>query len=132
MIDLAVGFVMGVAFTGLVTQFTNSFLEPLIRLASGGRGIGAGTFEIRGVTFDWSAFVNAVITFLLTAAALYFLVVMPMNKLAERRRRGQEPPPAAPSEEVLLLTQIRDLLAAGARVPAQGGPADQADRPADR
>ena len=53
------------------------------------------------------------ITFLLTAAALYFLVVFPMNKLAERRKRGEEPPPAAPSEEVKLLTEIRDALVAG-------------------
>lgn len=118
-VELAVGFVMGVAFTTVVEQFTASFLNPLIRLASGGRGINAGAVVIRDIPFDWSAFVNAVFTFLLTAAVLYFFLVMPMNKLAERRRRGDEPPPELPSEEVLLLTEIRDLLAAG-RVPQQG------------
>ena len=110
-VDLAVGFVMGIAFTAVVTQFTASFLEPLIRVMTGGEEIG-GTFTVRGEVFDWAAFVNAVITFLLTAAAVYFVVVLPMNKLAERRRRGEEPPPQAPSEEVLLLTEIRDQLAA--------------------
>jgi large conductance mechanosensitive channel len=111
-VDLAVGIVIGAAFTTVVTQLTRSFLEPLIRVASGGEGIKAGGFEIRDVYFDVAAFLNAVIAFLLTAAALYFLVVLPMNKLAERRRRGEEPPPAAPSEEIKLLTEIRDALLA--------------------
>lgn len=75
------------------------------------------------------------ITFLITAAALYFLVVYPMNKLAERRRRGEEPPPAAPSEEVKLLTEIRDALVA-ARVPEQQRSAIdnlvEKDRPSER
>ncbi|GIF52445.1 large conductance mechanosensitive channel [Asanoa ferruginea] len=118
-VDLAVGIVIGAAFTGVVTQFTKSFLEPLIRLLSGGSGIHAGAPTIRGVPFDWAAFINIVITFLLTAAALYFLVVYPMNRLAERRRRGEEPPPAAPSEEIKLLTEIRDALVAGRQVPGQ-------------
>jgi large conductance mechanosensitive channel len=117
-VDLAVGFVMGVAFTTVVTQFSASFLLPLIELASGGEGVAAGTWTVRGVVFDWAAFVNAAIAFILTAAVVYFLVVLPMNKLAERRRRGEEPPPEAPSEDVLLLTEIRDLLAAG-KVPQQ-------------
>jgi len=121
-VDLAVGIVIGAAFTGLVNQFTKSFLEPMIKLLSGGRGVDAGVAKIRGVVFDYSAFINAIITFLLTAAALYFLVVLPMNKLAERRKRGEEPEPEAPSEEVRLLTEIRDaLVAAGA--PARSGSA---------
>jgi large conductance mechanosensitive channel len=75
---------------------------------------------VHGVVFTYGDFINALLTFLLTAAALYFLVVFPMNKLAERRKRGEEPPPAAPSEEVKLLTEIRDaLLSGGNRTPAQ-------------
>ena len=115
-IELAVGFVMGVAFTTVVTQFTASFLEPSIRLISGGEGLAAGTFTIRGVEFDWAAFLNAAITFVLTALTLYFLVVLPMNKAAERRKRGEQGPPKAPSDEVRLLTEIRDAL-----VPARAG-----------
>ena len=109
-VDLAVGVVIGAAFTAVVTAFTNAFLKPLIQLISGGRGLDAGTFKIRDVPFDYASFINALITFLLTAAALYFLVVFPLNKLAERRKRGEEPPPESPSEEVKLLTEIRDAL----------------------
>jgi len=126
-VDLAVGIVIGAAFTSVVTQLTKSFLEPLIRvitlLVTGKEGIQGTAPKLRGVPFDWPAFLNALITFVLTAAALYFLVVLPMNKLAERRRRGEEPPPAAPSEEIKLLTEIRDaLVGAGAR-PADAAPA---------
>jgi large conductance mechanosensitive channel len=112
-VDLAVGIVIGAAFTAVVTAFTAAFLKPLIQLMSGKQGVGAGAFKVRGVAFDWASFINACITFLLTAAVLYFLVVFPLNKLAERRARGEEPPPSAPSEEVKLLTEIRDALVTG-------------------
>ena len=124
-VDLAVGIVIGAAFTTVVTQFTNSFLKPLIQLTGGNTGLNAGTWPVGDVLFDWAAFINALITFLLTAAALYFLVVLPMNKLAERRRRGEEPPPAAPSEEVKLLTEIRDSLVAAGRSSGQHGDVPQ-------
>ncbi|MFE9202562.1 large conductance mechanosensitive channel protein MscL [Micromonospora sp. NPDC007230] len=129
-VDLAVGVVIGAAFTGVVTQLTKSFLEPLVRvvvalLTGSDNGITGSIPTFRGIPFDWVAFLNAVITFLLTAAALYFLVVFPMNKLAERRRRGEEPPPKAPSEEIKLLTEIRDALLAGNHAtPAQRGALD--------
>ncbi|MFG3697968.1 large conductance mechanosensitive channel protein MscL [Micromonospora sp. NPDC047620] len=124
-VDLAVGVVIGAAFTAVVTQLTNSFLKPLIALITlviTGRegGLQGTAWKVRGVEFDWISFINAIITFALTAAALYFLVVFPMNKLAERRKRGEEPPPTAPSEEVKLLTEIRDaLVAAGHATPGQ-------------
>ncbi|MET7864203.1 large conductance mechanosensitive channel protein MscL [Micromonospora taraxaci] len=119
-VDLAVGIVIGAAFTGVVTQLTKSFLEPLIKMMGGGSGLSAGRWTIGGQAFEWAAFINALITFLLTAAVLYFFVVYPMNKLAERRQRGEEPPPAAPSEEVKLLTEIRDaLVSAGHTTPGQ-------------
>jgi large conductance mechanosensitive channel len=123
-IDLAVGIVIGAAFTAVVTAFTDSFLKPVIARASGGGdALSAGKIKIgAGQALDYATFINAVITFVLTAAVVYFLVVYPMNKLAERRRRGEEPPPAAPSEEIRLLTDIRDALvqmnAAGGRRPA--------------
>lgn len=116
-VDLAVGIVIGAAFTAVVTAFTKAFLEPLIRLMSGGNGVQAGAFKVRGIAFDWASFINACITFLITAAALYFLVVYPLNKLAERRARGEEPPSAAPSEEIKLLTEIRDALITGRAAP---------------
>ena len=125
-VDLAVGIVIGAAFTAVVASFTNAFLKPTIQLVSGGQGVQAGAFKVRGIPFDWASFINACITFLITAAALYFLVVFPINKLAERRARGEEPPPTAPSEEVKLLTEIRDALVSGRAMP--GATSDVAHR----
>jgi large conductance mechanosensitive channel len=107
-IDLAVGIVIGVAFTALVAAFTSAFIEPLIKLLGGGGQLG-GSFSVNGVEFNWASFVNAVITFLITAAALYFFVVLPMNKWSERRKRGVEEEHAV-SDEVRLLQEIRDTL----------------------
>jgi large conductance mechanosensitive channel len=116
-VDLAVGIVIGAAFTTVVTTFTNAFLKPLIQLIGGDTGVNAGAWTVGQIKFDYASFVNALITFLLTAAVLYFLVVFPLNKLAERRARGEEPPPAAPSEEIKLLTEIRDALITGRAAP---------------
>ena len=116
-VDLAVGIVIGAAFTAVVTAFTNAFLKPLIQLLGGDSGVNAGSWMVGDVKFDYASFVNALITFLLTAAVLYFLVVFPLNKLAERRARGEEPPSAAPSEEIKLLTEIRDALITGRAAP---------------
>ena len=109
-VDLAVAVVIGAAFTAVVSQFTASFLEPLIALVGGG-GLTGGTFTINDQVFDWAAFVNAVITFVLTAAVVYFVVVTPMKRLMERRAAGEEPGPVAPTQ-VELLVEIRDLLRA--------------------
>lgn len=125
-VDLAVGVVVGVAFNTLIAQFTASFLTPLIK-AIGGGGLKAGKWVVNDQVMDWGAFVNALISFVLTAAVLYFLVVLPMNWLAARRAAGEEPEPPAPSEEVQLLTEIRDALvarerAAGTEPPAVSSP----------
>ena len=77
----------------------------------GGGGVDGGTVTVNGQQFTWGAFVNAVITFVLTAAVLYFLVVAPMKRILERRQRGEEPGPVAPPQ-VELLVEIRDLLRA--------------------
>jgi large conductance mechanosensitive channel len=107
-VDLAVAVVIGAAFTALVTAFTESFLKPLIQLLGGGGEFG-GSFVVNGVEFDYASFINAVITFVLTAAVIYFLVVLPLKTISERRKRGEESGPAEPTD-VELLTEIRDLL----------------------
>jgi large conductance mechanosensitive channel len=108
-IDLAIAVVVGAAFTGIITQFTKSFIEPIIKLIGGG-GVHGGAFIVNSVAFDWGAFINAVINFLIIAALLYFLIVLPMNKLIARRRRGEVSEVAATPEDVALLREIRDLL----------------------
>jgi large conductance mechanosensitive channel len=131
-IDLAVGIVIGAAFTGLVTNFTDAFINPLLRVFSGGDKVHTGgTFTVHQVPFPWSNFVNALVGFLITAAVLYFLVVTPMNMINERRRRGIEPAPKIPSDETKLLMEIRDLLAAnGVPRPTGEDRVEPAGRPA--
>ena len=109
-VDLAVAVVVGTAFTLLVGSFTDSFLEPLIGLVGGG-GVDGGVLTVNGQDFTWGAFLNEVITFVLTAAVVYFVVVLPMKAVVERRRRGEEPGPVEPTQ-VELLVEIRDLLRA--------------------
>jgi large conductance mechanosensitive channel len=117
-VDLAVAVVIGTAFTALVTSFTRSFLQPLIGLVGGG-GVDGGIAIVNGQKFTWGAFVNALITFVITAAVVYFVVVLPMKALLERRRRGEEPGPTLPTQ-VELLVEIRDLLRAQQGGPVQG------------
>jgi large conductance mechanosensitive channel len=107
-VDLAVAVVIGAAFTAVVTSFVSSFLTPLIALVGGGGKLG-GKWEVNGQFFTWGAFVSAVIGFLLTAAVVYFLVVLPVHRLLERVVKGDEPAPVGPTE-IELLVEIRDLL----------------------
>jgi large conductance mechanosensitive channel len=107
-VDLAVAVVIGAAFTGVVNQFRDSFLTPLIGLFGGGGQL-AGEWHIAGQTFLWGKFLSSVITFLITAVVIYFLVVLPVHRLFQRLARGEEPHPVGPSE-IELLVEIRDLL----------------------
>jgi large conductance mechanosensitive channel len=113
-IELAVAVVIGAAFNDVVKSFTDGFLQPLIKL-TGGIGVDDKNqgLKVGSQYLAWPAFLNAVLGFVLTAATVYFLVVVPMNKLAERRKRGVEPESAAPADDIRLLTEIRDLLATG-------------------
>ena len=109
-VDLAVGVVIGAAFGAVVTAFTNAFLNPLIKLLTGGAKVG-GKFMVSGVAFDYGSFVTALITFVLTAAVIYFFVITPVNKLKDRVSKG-DPSAAAPepTAEEKLLGDIRDAL----------------------
>lgn len=108
-IDLAVAVVIGGAFTALVAVFTRSLIQPLINLAMGG-GVDGGKVVINGQVFDFGAIVNGAITFLITAAVVYFVFVLPMNKYKERFGKTEAEEEIA--EEVQLLREIRDSLAA--------------------
>ena len=114
-VDLAVAVVIGTAFVALVTAFTEAFINPLLVAAGGGevaQGLGVQIRSGNAATFiDVGGFITACITFLITAAVVYFFIVVPMTKLQEMRARGQEPEPEAVPEDVLVLKEIRDLLA---------------------
>jgi len=109
-VDLAIAVVVGAAFTGIVTQLTKSFIQPLIQVFGGG-GVHGGAFVIHGVAFDWAAFINAVINFLIIAAGLYFLIVHPINRInAHRHHAEAKSTPTPDAENLILLREIRDLL----------------------
>lgn len=109
-IELAVAVVIGTAFAALIKQFTESFITPLISVFTGGGDVG-GQFVVRGEVFSYGAFIGAVVTFLITAAVVYFLVVVPMNRILDRYSKSALEELAEPSEAELL-TEIRDLLRA--------------------
>jgi large conductance mechanosensitive channel len=90
-VDLAVAVVIGVAFGAVITAFVADILTPLIAAIFGKPDFSALTFTVNHSEFLYGSFINAVISFFFIALAIYFAVVMPLNKLAERRERGQDP-----------------------------------------
>ena len=114
-IDLAVAVVIGTAFTALVAALTTAVIQPVINVV-GGKGSDGIGFEILSGTpatyVNISLLINAIIAFVITAAVVYFVFVVPSKKMAERRAAGIEPEEEAPAEDIVLLREIRDALAA--------------------
>lgn len=118
-VELAVAVVVGAAFQKVVDTFVSAIVTPLINAAGNPQTSGLG-FSIRNDSaemakntfINFSTIINALIVFIMTAAVVYFVFVLPMNKLSERRKRGIEPEPEAPAEDILLLQEIRDELRA--------------------
>ena len=108
-VELAVAVVIGAAFGAVVASFVENLMTPLIAAIFGKQDFSDLSFTINGSVFRYGAFVNALITFLTVAAAVFFFVVRPYNWLQERRAKGEEAPPE-PTEEVKVLSEIRDLL----------------------
>ena len=114
--DMAVGVIIGAAFGNIVTSLTENFINPLIAVITGGSGedgvqVG-GQFTVRGVAFNYGAFISAVINFLIIALIL-FCMIKAMNKAMEAGKKKEEEKPAEPpqpTKEEELLTEIRDLL----------------------
>lgn len=107
-IDLAVGVIIGAAFGGIVDSLTKDIITPMIALAGGQPDFSAWKVWTLGV----GNFVNAVVNFLIKAAALYFVIVLPFNNFAARLAAAPAPPPPPPPTEEYL-REIRDLLAKG-------------------
>ncbi|RDI31054.1 large-conductance mechanosensitive channel protein MscL [Lentzea flaviverrucosa] len=113
-VDLAVAVVIGTAFTAIVTAFTTSLIKPLISSlgSTETKGLGIQLREGKEDTYlDFSNVINATINFVIVAAVVYFVLVLPIQKIQERRKRGEEAGPSEPTN-VELLIEIRDLLAA--------------------
>ena len=85
LVDLAVAVVIGVAFTAVVTAFVNSLITPLIKAIFGGKNQFAGLyFTLNGSKFTYGAFLNALLSFVIIAAVVFFLVIKPVNSLSAR------------------------------------------------
>ena len=91
-LDLAVAVVMGGAFGVVVTALVKDLLTPLIAALVGKPDFSAITFEVNACKFLIGDFINALISFILIAAAVYFFVILPMNAFLARMRRGETPP----------------------------------------
>jgi large conductance mechanosensitive channel len=127
-VDLAIAVVIGTAFAKVVDTMVSSIVQPVLN-ALPGVSVNGLSYAIRGglaskTTISFAAIINALIVFLLTAAVVYFVFVIPMTKIQALRASGQTPEPAAVPEATLLLREIRDAL--GAR-PTEGtaGPTPQ-------
>jgi large conductance mechanosensitive channel len=107
-IDLAVAFVIGLAVIGLIQAIVEGLITPLIAALFGEPNLNSvGTFTLNDATFSIGLVLTALVNFVLIAAAVYFLIVLPMNKLREMRAKDETAPPT----EIELLTEIRDALA---------------------
>jgi large conductance mechanosensitive channel len=91
-VDLAVGFVIGAAFAAVVKGLVDGFITPLIALAAGKPDFSGIHFDVNGTQFPIGGFIAALFMFVLTAAAVYFFVVLPMNTFMARVKRGEAQP----------------------------------------
>ena len=91
-IDLAVAVVMGGAFGAVVTALVKDLITPLIAAIVGKPDFSGIFFTVNGSKFMIGEFINAIISFLLIGAAVYFFVVLPVNTLVARMKRGEAPP----------------------------------------
>ena len=90
-IDLAVAVVIGAAFGAVITSFVTNVLNPLIAAIVGKPDFSAFNATINGGLISYGLFLNSLISFLLIAGAVYYLIVLPMNALKARQARGQAP-----------------------------------------
>ena len=109
-VDLAVAVVVGAAFGAVVTALVQDLITPLIAAIGGKPNFGNLAFTINDSRFAYGDFINAIVSFVIISAAVFFLVVRPVGALMERRKAGLEPEAEAVPEDVVLLGEIRDLL----------------------
>ncbi|WP_112242482.1 large conductance mechanosensitive channel protein MscL [Kribbella monticola] len=116
-LDLAIAFVMGTAFATVVKTVVDNLVAPLIASIGGTNAIGLAFHIVDGnekSIVDVGAIINALIVFVLTAAVVYFVLVVPMKKIQERRAAaasgGVEPEPEPLTTDQQLLVEIRDAL----------------------
>jgi len=101
-VDLAIAVMIGAAFATVVSAFTGSFITPLLAAIGGKPDFASLLFRVNGAAFTYGLFINAVISFLILAAILYFLVILPVNALMDRFKPApDEPTPTKDCTECL-------------------------------
>ncbi len=117
-VDLAVAVVIGAAFGGVVTAFVQSVLMPFVAGLVGSPNFDSfAVVTLNGNDIKFGVLLTAIVNFVLVAASIYFIVVVPMNHMIERRNRRLGIAPAVEAEaaedpQIALLTEIRDALRA--------------------
>lgn len=106
-VDLAVGVVIGAAFGAVIKSITDGIITPIVQIVmpDSAKDLSTAHFTINGSTFMWGNVVNTLITFVFTALAVYFLVVVPINALKERRARGGEDEEPTNEERIVELLE---------------------------
>jgi large conductance mechanosensitive channel len=107
--SMAVGIIIGGAFTAIVSSLVGDIITPIIGIVTGGIDFTGLSFKVGSAEIMIGNFIQAVITFLLTAFVI-FVLMKGFNKLVKKKEASEEAAPAEPSAEVKLLTEIRDLL----------------------
>ncbi|MFN8053177.1 MAG: large conductance mechanosensitive channel protein MscL [Acidimicrobiales bacterium] len=107
-VDLAVGIIIGGVFGAVVKSFTEDIIMQIVAAIVGKPDFGSLSFDLGDATIRYGNFLNAVITFVITAAAVYFAVVVPINHIKDRRSKGvaDEVEPTNEERMVALLEQI--------------------------
>jgi large conductance mechanosensitive channel len=101
-VDLAIAVIIGASFGAVITAFTRDFVTPLLAAIGGKPDFGALHFTVNHSKFFYGDFLNFVIAFIILAAIIYFLVVLPLNKLMERYKpSADEPTPVKECPECL-------------------------------
>ena len=110
--DMAVGIIIGGAFTAIVNSLVDSILMPIIGAISGGKSVADMSITVGNAAIGYGAFLQAIIDFLLIAFVL-FMIIKALNKAKAAAVKEKEEAPAEPEEtpaDIALLTEIRDLL----------------------
>jgi large conductance mechanosensitive channel len=110
LVDLAIAVVLGAAFGAVITSLVTNMITPLIAAIGGQPDFSDLHFTINESQFNYGAFLNALLSFIVIAAVIFFLVVKPVNALLARKAADDEPEAESPAPDVMLLTEIRDLL----------------------
>jgi large conductance mechanosensitive channel len=111
LLELAVAFVMGLAFAALINSFVSDLIMPIVAMIIGKPDFSSLTFTINDAVFRYGAFLTATITFIATAAAIFFFVVKPMNAIMARMKKPveEEDPSDEERRHQELLAAIRGL-----------------------